>query len=84
LKNKEFKDPSIRREVLAKLSEISGGKYFELPTKNIQERLSIENPSVTKLVGKRQISLWDNGYIFMIILTIFSLEWWIRKRSGLS
>ncbi|OHB47967.1 MAG: hypothetical protein A2099_04000, partial [Planctomycetes bacterium GWF2_39_10] len=84
LKNKEFKDPSIRREVLAKLSEISGGKYFDLPTKNIEEKLSIENPSVIKLVGRRQISLWDNGYIFMIILTIFSLEWWIRKRSGLS
>ena len=84
LKNKEFKDPSIRREVLAKLSGVSGGKYFDLPTKNIEEKLSIENPSVIKLVGRRQISLWDNGYIFMIILTIFSLEWWIRKRSGLS
>ena len=84
LENKEFKDTSIRRDILAKLSEVSGGKYFDLPTKNIEEKLSIENPSIIKLVGKRQISLWDNGYVFMMILAIVSIEWWIRKRSGLS
>ena len=84
LENKEFKDPSIRRDILAKLAEISGGKYFDLPTKNIGEKFSIENPSIVKLVGKRQISLWDNGYIFMMILAIVSVEWWIRKRGGLS
>ncbi len=84
LENKEFKDTSIRRDNLAKLSEVSGGKYFDLPTKNIEEKLSIENPSIVKLVGKRQISLWDNGYVFMMILAIVSIEWWIRKRSGLS
>ena len=33
LENKEFKDTSIRRDILAKLSEVSGGKYFDLPTK---------------------------------------------------
>ena len=84
LENKEFKDTSIRRDVLAKLSEVSGGNYFDLPTKNIEEKVSIENPSIVKLVGKRQISLWDNGYVFMMILAIVSIEWWIRKRSGLS
>ncbi|MDN3514604.1 MAG: glutamine amidotransferase [Candidatus Brocadia sp.] len=84
LENNEFKDPSIRRDILAKLSEVSEGKYFELPVKNIGEKFSIENPSMIKLVGKRQISLWDNGYIFITILAIVSLEWWIRKRGGLS
>lgn len=84
LENEEFNDPSIRKDVLAKLAESTGGKYIELPVKEIEERISVENPSVVKLVGKRQISLWDNGYVFVIILAIVSLEWWIRKRSGLS
>ncbi|MFN3532643.1 MAG: glutamine amidotransferase [Candidatus Brocadia sp.] len=84
LENKEFKDPSIRRDILAKLAEVSGGKHFDLPTTNIREKFSLENPPVVKLVGKRKISLWDNGYIFMTILAIVSLEWWIRKRGGLS
>ncbi len=84
LENKEFKDPSIRRDILSKLTEVSNGKYFNLPVKNVEENFSIENPPIVKLVGKRQITLWDNGYIFMIILAAFSLEWWIRKRSGLS
>jgi len=84
LKNKEFQDTSIRRDILAKIAEISGGKYFELPVKNIGEKISIENPAIVKLVGKRQISLWDNGYIFMAILAIVSAEWWLRKRGGLS
>lgn len=84
LQNKEFKDPSIRRDILAGLAEVSGGKYFDLPAKNIGDKLSIENPAIVKLVGKRHISLWDNGYIFIILLAIVSSEWWIRKRGGLS
>jgi len=84
LKNKEFKDTSIRRDILARMAEVSGGKYFELPAKNMGEKFSIENPVIVKLVGKRQISLWDNGYILMLILAVVSAEWWIRKRSGLS
>ncbi|TVM03525.1 MAG: hypothetical protein CV087_04715 [Candidatus Brocadia sp. WS118] len=84
LKNREFKDTSIRRDILARIAEVSGGKYFELPIKNIGKKLTIENPAVVKLVGKRQISLWDNGYLFMAILAIASVEWWVRKRSGLS
>ncbi len=84
LENKEFKDPSIRRDILAKLAEVSGGKYFDLPAKNIGEKVLIENPPIVKLAGKRQFSLWDNGYLFMAVLTIVSLEWWIRKRGGLS
>lgn len=84
IENKEFKDTSIRRDILAKLSEITGGKHFELPANNIGEKVSIENPSIVKLVGRRQLSLWDNGYVFMMLLAIVSVEWWIRKRSGLS
>ncbi|MEP9411150.1 MAG: hypothetical protein HRF42_07045 [Candidatus Brocadia sp.] len=84
LENKEFKDPSIRRDILAKLAEVSGGKHFDLPATNIREKISIENPPIVKLAGKRQISLWDNGYIFVAILAIVSIEWWIRKRGGLS
>ena len=84
IENKEFKDTSIRRDLLARLSEVSGGKYLDLPAKNIEEKVSMENPSIIKLVGRRQISLWDNGYVFMMILAIVSIEWWIRKRNGLS
>jgi len=84
LKNEEFKDTSIRGDILARMAAVSGGKHFELPAKNIGEKLSIENPTIVKLVGKRQISLWDNGYIFVAILTVVSVEWWMRKRGGLS
>lgn len=82
--NREFKDLSIRRDLLGALATASEGRHFDLPTKNIKGTLSLENPPVVKLVGKRQISLWDNGYIFIIIVFIVSTEWWIRKRSGLS
>ncbi|MBE7546428.1 MULTISPECIES: glutamine amidotransferase [Candidatus Kuenenia] len=82
--DKEFKDTSIERELLMKLAEVSGGKYFNLPQKDIRGKISIENPPITKLVGKKQISLWDKGYVFVIIISIVSFDWWIRKRSGLS
>ena len=84
VENKEFKDPSIRRDILVRLAESSSGKYFDLPVKNVGDKISLENPSIVKLAGKRQISLWDNGYFFLAALAAVSLEWWIRKRSGLS
>ncbi|MEK7297224.1 MAG: glutamine amidotransferase, partial [Planctomycetota bacterium] len=82
--NKEFKDPTIRRDLLAKMSGVSGGRYFDLPVKDVEDKISLENPAVTKLVGNRRITLWDNSYIFIILLATASAEWWIRKRSGLS
>jgi len=82
--NEEFKDPAINRTLLMKLAEVSGGKYFDLPQNDIGDKLSIDNPPITKLAGKRQISLWDNGYVFLLVISIVSLEWWIRKRKGLS
>jgi uncharacterized membrane protein len=82
--NEEFKDTSIGKDILARLAESSGGKVIELPAKNPEENISIENPPVIKLAGKRQIPLWDNGYVFMAMLVTVSVEWWIRKRNGLS
>ncbi|MBI5308547.1 MAG: hypothetical protein HZB37_09520 [Planctomycetes bacterium] len=40
---------------------------FDLPVKNIEEKVSLENPAVTKLVGNRRVTLWDNGYIFTLL-----------------
>ncbi|MCF6150228.1 MAG: hypothetical protein E3K37_16430 [Candidatus Kuenenia sp.] len=82
--DKEFKDTSIQRDLLMKIAEVSGGKYFNLPQKDIKGKFSIDNPPITKLVGKKQISLWDNWYVFIFIVSIISFEWWIRKRGGLS
>ena len=66
------------------MSGVSGGRYFDLPVKDVEEKISLENPAVTKLVGNRRITLWDNSYIFILLLATASAEWWIRKRSGLS
>lgn len=82
--NREFKDPSINEGLLKEISKLSGGKYFTLPARDIQKKLTIENPEVIRFIGKRSISLWDNWFIYVAIVGTLAAEWWLRKSSGIN
>ncbi|MGR3309154.1 MAG: glutamine amidotransferase [Candidatus Brocadiales bacterium] len=82
--NNEFKDPSINEHLLMEISKLSGGKYFNLPTRDIHKELTIENPKVEKLIGKQNIPLWDNWLVYIAIVGTLAAEWWLRKTSGIS
>lgn len=82
--NSEFKNPSINEGLLKEISKLSIGKYFALPVRDVQKELTVENPEVIRLIGKRNILLWDNWFVYVVIVGTLAAEWWLRKSSGIS
>lgn len=83
--NIEFVDPILDKNFLTKLSELSGGKYFEVDDFPILlKRLSGITDSQRKEINViESYNLWSFETLLAILILIFAIEWIIRKRSGL-
>ncbi len=78
-------DPVMRRGFLELLANSTGGKYFS--SENIGE-LKTELEKITNLSRKKEsfdseFRLWSEELLLIIIILLFSIEWFFRKRAGM-
>jgi len=83
--NIEFVDPTLDKNFLTRLAQISGGKYFDLNEyPSLIEKLEkISSSQKKEKVITESYNLWTFETLLTIIIAIFAIEWVIRKRSGL-
>ncbi len=68
--------------LLKKIAKDSNGMYLSLNELNkIKDKLKVKNKKVNI---KEEISLWNNWIILLILISLLSIEWWLRKKEGLS
>ncbi|MFL2915640.1 MAG: glutamine amidotransferase [Nitrospinia bacterium] len=80
----EFEKPLVNEHLLKKISEISGGEYLLLNGRDDLSSYMFTNPDVrTKSYG-RSFSLWDNWWVYSLMLGFLVMEWFLRRKSGLS
>jgi uncharacterized membrane protein len=83
----EMDDGLPRLDLLKKIAEASKGEYISIDDWNdgtfdkIAAKLDQIAPS--EIVEQRQVRLWSNLWPFGLILTLLSLEWWMRRKWGL-
>jgi uncharacterized membrane protein len=80
----EFQKPRVQPELLKTLSEITGGVYEVLSPETRLNYLTFPNPDVEIKTSKLFVSLWDNWGAYGLILGLLFLEWYVRRKSGLS
>lgn len=79
--NLELLDPRARFDVLRQIATASGGAYSDLAgADSILSQVSI---SPRKSEEQRELPLWNRASIVWLIIALLSLEWIIRKRSGM-
>ena len=81
----EMIETKMNYELLNDLSIRTGGSFFlpddsEFIINKIRE--SIKKVSDEKVV-ESQFRLWSDEWILVIVILLFSLEWFIRKQSGM-
>jgi uncharacterized membrane protein len=77
----EFKRSGLNRTDLSRLARETGGKYFELGADpKIVEALEAKRINVTEV---RTMNLGDRWPIFVISVSLLTLEWYLRKKRGL-
>lgn len=70
--------------LMHRLSEVTGGKFFYNNFDGLIEIISSNELNKEKIVErKEEVALWNNDWLLFIIIFLFGIEWFIRKREGL-
>ena len=80
----EFQKPRVNGTLLRRIAEVSGGNYEVLTKKTDFSKANFKNPKVEIKTSSQHASLWDNWWIYGLILISLSLDWFTRRKSGLS
>lgn len=81
----EMQNTRLNYEFLNLLSSVTKGKYYS--PENFDDLLNelerINNSSSKEKFQQSEIRLWSYEWLLVIVVLLFSLEWFIRKRNGL-
>ncbi len=80
----EFERPQANPDLMKSLAELTGGVHRSLSQSPKIEGLTFPNPAYEVKMNSRTFSLWDSWWSFGMILSLLTLEWWVRRKSGLS
>jgi len=82
--NAEFEKPLVNDFVLKKIAQVSGGQYRVLNGANDLSALQFENPEIKVKSHSRSFSLWENWWAYGLVVGFLFLDWWLRRKAGLS
>lgn len=80
--NAEYIDAGMDAGLLQKMADGSGGKFYTHKNKN-QLVNDLKRRQKTAAVEIRQ-DVWDMPLVLLALFTLLTLEWWIRRRKGMS
>ena len=81
----EQMNPQMDYEFLSSLSNNTGGKFFNFTDMNelypVIENIQVNASKVKTEVN--EIRLWSSEWLLIIVIALLSIEWLIRKQSGM-
>ena len=80
----EFEKPLVNEALLKKISEITGGRYHPLTGSDDLSSYKFTNPDIQVKSHSRSFSLWDNWWAYSLVLGFLVMDWYLRRKSGLS
>ena len=69
-------------DVLERISSESKGAFFALSDVDQLQEVIRQTPNA--LMRERTIDLWNNKWVFILLIVLMSLDWFLRRRKGLS
>ena len=80
--NAEFFGAEMRRPLLQRIADETGGKFYTPATMNkLPEDIALTKRGVTVI---NQLDLWDMPIILVLLVGLLSVEWAYRRRRGLA
>ena len=72
--------PEQNRELLTKLAEQTGGRYWTLDEiAKLPEEVRFSEAGIT---GRESLDLWDMPFLFLLLLALRGGEWLLRRKWG--
>jgi len=80
----EFDKPLVNDSLLKNIAGITGGQYVILDGSIDLSDTRIENPEIMVQTRTKTFSLWDNWWSYGLLVGFLMVDWWARRKSGLS
>jgi len=80
----EFLKPQVNETLLKTVAQKTGGTHRLLVQNMDLQDIRFPNPEIEIKTRTRFVSLWDNWWCYGLILGLLALEWWGRRKWGLS
>lgn len=80
----EFRKPLINEVLLQNIARITGGVHAVLGENTDLSGHQFSNPEVIVKTQSKTFSLWDSWWSYSLIVGILFVDWWVRRKSGLS
>jgi len=77
----EVRGPTENQDIMKLIAQKSGGSF--ITTKESPEKLNIDPSKKKTIAGYKTKKLWDNPFIFLLLIGMLSSEWFLRRRWGL-
>lgn len=77
----ELADIQAQPAVLQSLARATGGRYVTKDSTALLVSAMQGNKTTSEMI--REVELWHNRYILLIIIVLLTTEWFIRKRRGM-
>ena len=83
--NAEFIETRMNREGLLRLADRTGGRYYDpADIRSIAHDIAALKAFKPRAVTRStELEIWNSRWLLGIVVVLFSLEWFIRKRSGM-
>lgn len=83
--NVEFQETRMNKELLEQLATRTGGKYFTPASVQglAQSIASLPTFTPREVSRSEDFELWNRSWMLALVVSLFSLEWFIRKRNGM-
>ena len=81
----EMINPTMNYSLLNLLAHDSGGKFYTPDNyKPVMQKINrLNKVSSKEKIVKSEITLWSDKWMLIVAILLFSLEWFIRKRTGM-
>lgn len=83
--NLEYTEMGMNIDLLKEIANSTGGKfYYNNNTESLLEEIQAQNrfKSKSKTISS-EIAIWNLPYLLILSIIAFSLEWYIRKKTGM-
>lgn len=82
--NAEFEKPLINSLLLQTMAQVTAGVYRVLHEQVELTEHRFPSPEIRAKTKTKTISLWDSWWSYAMIVGFLLVDWWMRRKSGLS
>ncbi len=82
--DEEIRDPEIHADLLRWIARQSGGTFSFADERRFELDPTLKKARRIEVTDQKTVLLWNHFPLYLLLVTLLSLEWYLRRRWGLA